>query len=394
MAIESVSRRQFLIAGGVTGLSGCVGRSTSGTSTFDWPQFGRTEAKTSAYPNAELDVSDGSASWSSPVGGGIVTSLVTADGSVLFGTSGGISAYDGQVGDRQWHAPLSETPTGTPAVSRGTVVATATENPGDQTVSGAIISAFDVSSADLLWQLELEDSEYIFSPTVTANWVLVRTIGRLLAVTPDSGIIEWELTGLPKFEDPANTNLTDLSPAVSESVVYVPNPGGISAYDVEREEIAWNRELPKIRSSPAVAGAQVFASSVSSGIYVLDASTGDVEWHWSGTGCWTTPVITQDTVYATANGMLIALDRSDGTKRWEFDIHGDVYGTPLVVGDTVVAGSIGWTAVAVDTRSGILQSPGKREWVFTGYGTRTTPAAADGRLYVPDGNQSLVAIAD
>lgn len=394
MELQSLSRRQFLLAGGVTGLSGCIGRSTAGTSEFDWPQFGRTEAKTSAHSDAELDASDGSSSWSSPVAGGITTSLIATGGSVLFGTDNGISAFDGRAGDREWHATLPGTPTGTPAASGEIVVATATENPAEQTISGATISAFDISSGDSLWQRKLGDSEYVFSPTVTPDVAFVRTANRLLAVTLNTGTTEWELTDLPKFENPADANLVDLSPSVNENVVYVPNPDGVTAYDVERGRVAWTRELPKIRSSPAASGTRVFTSSVSSGVYALDASTGDVDWHWSGTGCWTTPAITRDTVYATANGMLVALDRSDGTKRWEFDAHGDVYGAPLVVGNTVVVGSIGWTAVAVDAGSGVLQSPGERRWVFTGHGTRTAPAAADGQLYVPDGNQSLVAIAD
>lgn len=388
MLSSTISRRRLLAVAGATVLGGCAARSTDASSAFDWPQFGRTPAKTNANPDANLAISDGTPEWSRPVGGGILTSLVASDGLVCFGTDGALAAHGISDGDRRWRGDLRGTPTGTPAVSDGRVVGTSVDRPTDVDSSGGEIAAFDFSSGDRRWHHDLPDAGYVFSPTIASDGVTVRTAERALGLDLTSGDVAWELSGLDAFEDPTYPGLADLSPAVHEGVAYVPNPDGIVAYDTQAQTVGWQQAVPKVRSAPSVAGDRLFVSSVTTGLYAIDASTGDIEWHWKSTGCWTTPAVTADAVFTTANGSLVALDRADGSRRWEFDLHGDAYGAPLVVGDTVVATSIGRASVGVEIESG------NSKWVFAGDGTRNTPAAVDGHLYVPDGDRSLTALLD
>lgn len=385
MPSTPLSRREVLAAG-IALASGCTANSTESVPAFDWPQFGRTPAKTGWLPDAELSVADGTPDWSRPIGGGIGTSLVASGDLICFGTANGVVAHDVADGGRRWRGDLRGTPTGTPAMAGGSVVATAVERPADPGSPAGQVAAFDAASGDRRWHRDLPEAGYVFAPTVADGSTIVRTADRALGLD-DTGAVAWELDGLAAFEDPTYPGLADLSPAVHDGVAYVPDPGAVVAYDVDAGEVAWRRSVPKLRSAPAVADGRVFVASVTTGVYALDAATGAVEWHRAATGCWTTPTVTDDAVYATANGDLVALDRAEGTERWRVDLHGDAYAAPLAIGGTVVAGSIGRSAVGVDAASG------ERAWTFAGSATRNTPTAADGTLFVPDGG-SLVAIRD
>lgn len=378
-----VSRRRFLAVTATAPTSGCLARSAGNDDEVDWPQFGGSASKRSARPDGTIEVTDGDPKWTRAIGGGIVTSIVAVDDLLLFGTENGIAAHSIETGERRWHEVLPGVPSGTPAVAGDLVVGTAVEKPTSEQPMGAI-AAFEVASGTSAWSLTFDDGEFAYAPTVTGTEVVVRTSTQAIGIDHSTGSIEWKLNGLESYDDPTYPSLVDLSSATSGNAAYVPGPDEVRAYDPITEDVLWNRELSEIRSSPVLGDKRLYVSSVTDGIYALDVDTGEIVWHTDASGCWTASALTDDALFATANGNLVALDPVDGDTIWKFDLHGDAYSTPIVVGDTVVAGSIGRTAVGVAVDGGSLRGGGTERWAYRGAGTRRTPAVADGNVFAVD----------
>ena len=102
--------------------------------------------------------------------------------------------------------------------------------------------------------------------------------------------------------------------------------------------------------------------------YAIDTETGNPVWtfEWSprtniGGGTDVTPAVTGDTMYfRTQNGVLYALDRANGDKRWEYrtepqgeDTYSEVHGDPVVADDTVYFGGGYNNLHALDAGTGV-----------------------------------------
>jgi outer membrane protein assembly factor BamB len=106
--------------------------------------------------------------------------------------------------------------------------------------------------------------------------------------------------------------------------------GALMAIDTATRKIVWTfpTKNPGIWRLHARDGVVYFIANYE-GIYVLNASTGKVKWLYpelpdpessSGTKGFTDLVQTQDTIYASASGVLVALDRSTGKERFRFNL--------------------------------------------------------------------------
>ena len=60
---------------------------------------------------------------------------------------------------------------------------------------------------------------------------------------------------------------------------------------------------------------------------------------WRHAGIWSTPAVDGDLVVTTTNaGKVVGLDRATGAVRWEFELPGPVWQSPVIVDDTLIQG--------------------------------------------------------
>jgi len=99
------------------------------------------------------------------------------------------------------------------------------------------------------------------------------------------------------------------------------------------------------------------------------------------------PVVVDDTVYVgSKDGKVYALDAQTGEKEWEYETGADIRSDPVVAGTTLYIGNDAGEVFA-------LSLDGVEEWTASFDGPIFTPLnVAGGRLYVPFGDSSLVAL--
>lgn len=133
------------------------------------------------------------------------------------------------------------------------------------------------------------------------------------------------------------------------------------------------------------------------GMYRLDASTGEVVWHWTGSAdpppshVYSIPLVTSDglVVFGGWDGSVTALAADDGTEAWRLDLGPDVDGSPAQGPDgTIYIGADDGLLRALD-RDGALR------WVLPTKGSLrgATGVAADGSLYIASMDGNLYAAA-
>jgi outer membrane protein assembly factor BamB len=99
-------------------------------------------------------------------------------------------------------------------------------------------------------------------------------------------------------------------------------------------------------------------------------------------GVYGTPGIAGDTIYVTTNaGRLVALDRATGAPKWERRLPPPVWGSPVIVDDVLLIGDCLGSLHAFDVSSPDTAPP--ELWsIELGGCIEATPAVWDGRIYI------------
>ena len=189
-------------------------------------------------------------------------------------------------------------------------------------------------------------------------------------------------------------------PQVGDGLVYFGTDGGyLIAVDATTGAEKWNfvpetpsmlfgfvKEKPRpIYAGPVLAGQRVIFAGTANKVYALDAATGKPSPGWEpydvGERVWGTPLVVSDTVYlGTLGHKLIALDATTGKERWKFEqAKGTLAGSPVFDNGVIYVGSFDDHLYAVDAASGQLRwSYNANNWVWEG------PAVVSGTLYFGD----------
>lgn len=219
-------------------------------------------------------------------------------------------------------------------------------------------------------------------PVVDDDTVYVGGDG-LYALDRETGVRRWEFRNGEK--------LGFSGPSVGEGVVCCVNLDdyhnvlyGVNAADGSER---WSHELGgQVLDSPVtVVDGTVYVTGPDE-THAIDVSSGEHEWAVSpgmGVEDNSVPAVTSDTVYVSDSAGLRALDRSDGSERWTYDISDSL--SPAVDGDRVYVGGYQgdqWRVVGVDAETGT------GEWQATLGETDVggSPTLLDGRLFVSAGN--------
>jgi outer membrane protein assembly factor BamB len=151
------------------------------------------------------------------------------------------------------------------------------------------------------------------------------------------------------------------------------------------------KEKPSpVYAGPALAGKRVIFAGTADKVYALDAKTCKLDWGTvMGSRVWGTPVVVKDTLYVNTLGhKLIALDAETGKPRWVFDKpKGALAGSPTFSDGTLYVGSFDNHLYAVDAATGNLRwSFDAKSWIWEG------PAMVSGTLYFGDVSGNVYAL--
>lgn len=286
----------------------------------------------------------------------VLTSPCVVDGLVVVGTESGLRAYDAAEGDAVWTYP-SDIPETYPgdgdwpafqalaAADDGTLVTTRGGRDAESieflslSPSGPEATTLGTVSTDI------EDvPEQVVSDRATATGVLVANESAFFSVRTHVAIL-------------GERGSTIAGTATKHFV---------ERYDLGSGERQFRSEVGGGAAHCALSGRRLFVANGATGkVYCLDAGSGETLW-------------TQET--ATAVGTV--------RNRGDFEIPDVRHGSPLVVDDTVYVGGLDGSVYALDAETGDV------EWTVDvgDFAIQATPVIANGRIYVVNDENNLVAL--
>lgn len=360
-------RRTFLALSGSTlaaSVPGCV----SGTNSSERPlletdrepqQFqidaantGVTGASVPANPDTRWETTI------EPISGG----LAVMDDLLVVAADDQMYALDTDDGTVLWENQIAEGLGSPPAVTDDTAYVAATGG-GYRHDQGLL--AIDLEDGSRRWKA-MSSTGTATAPTLGENTVYVSNIDtdrEVLAIDATDGSERW------RFETGQHTS----TPAVSDGLVYVGDGESETVYalDSDTGEMVWSVETDStMRVAPTVVSDTVYVPSRGGRLYALDADDGTERWTSNLVGLaeetisedaepvsrppyrtdWAVPTsvaATNETVYATINTAIIALD-SDGNHRWSQP--GGSTHPPVRADDSLLVSSE--NAVCLDAESG------------------------------------------
>lgn len=339
--------------------------------------------------------------WSADAGTGSSSSgrlsavPLVADGKVYTLDAGGtVSAFSSASGAKLWSASVTpdneksrEGFGGGLAMDGGRLYAAT----GYGTVVG-----IDPSNGSVLWTKRI-GKPIRSSPTASGGKIYFVSADNVLYALNDSdGQQLWTARGLPQ----AATLLSNVSPAVSGSIVIAPFPAGdVAAYEIGSGKAAWSDSLTRSSETtaagilgdparPVIDHGVVFAVSHGGKMIAVSESTGERLWT-RNLGSTQMPWIAGDTVYIVdLGGKLIALARADGKVRWTSELPASSrWNGPVLAGGKLWLVSGDGLLVGADARTGQISAQVDLDTrVFV------SPVVAGGRMYILADNAQLIAL--
>jgi outer membrane protein assembly factor BamB len=224
-----------------------------------------------------------------------------------------------------------------------------------------------------------------------------------------------ESTGNNRFENvvsPANVANLDIkwaasfghagisSPAIAGGKIFVgaPGPGlaeaDIWAMDGSTGDVIWEQTTEGlVTSAPTVWGGDVFVGTLyDHTIRAYDATTGVLQWAFTGAGAMNSPVVAGGRLYVTANsGIVYALDPRTGSELWEATTGPGILARTVAVSSGVVfVGSE--SAVADPTFFAFDAITGATRWSAKLNQIASSAAVSNGVVYVGSEDHNLYAL--
>jgi outer membrane protein assembly factor BamB len=320
---------------------------------------------------------------------------LVADGKVFTLDAGGrVSAFSSASGAKLWTASVTpdneksrEGFGGGLALDGGRLYAA--------TGYGTVVS-IDPGNGAIVWTKRV-GKPIRSSPTAAGGKIYFVSADNILyALSNDDGQQLWTSRGLPQ---PA-TLLSNVSPAVSGSIVIAPFPAGdVAAFDASSGKAAWNDSLARSSETtaagilgdparPVIDHGVVFAVSHGGKMIATTESSGERLWT-RNLASTQMPWVAGDTVYVVdLAGKLIALARTDGKVRWTANLPSSTrWSGPVLAGGRLWVVSGEGLLVGADARTGQLATQ-----LDLGTKVFVSPVVAGGRMYILADNASLIAL--
>jgi outer membrane protein assembly factor BamB len=362
----------------------CFGAATA---VDDWPMFHHdpchTGYSTSTAPSTNHIL------WSYPTDGYVFSSPAVADGNVYVGSyDGKVYCLSASTGAVRWSYTTDEWAVeSSPTVVDGRVYVG----------SGAPSSFYclDALTGALIW------SDPTCGPVYGGSAVAYGNVYFVTDPWPSGYTLHCldALTGTPVWSD--DIWYVYSSPAVAYGNVYigsaVPSGGTVYCLDALTGDLVWDYPTAQpVLASPAVAYGNVYVGSGDSfspdgWVYCLDALTGTLVWGHptGGFPVQSSPAVAYGNVYIGSglglhDGKVDCLNAWTGTSIWSYPTGGGVYSSPAVADGRVYVGSFDRKVYCLDALTGIAV------WNYpTGGWVRSSPAVAYGNVYIGSNDGSV-----
>ncbi|MFI6582598.1 PQQ-binding-like beta-propeller repeat protein [Embleya sp. NPDC050493] len=297
--------------------------------------------------------------WRHGTDGKLSRSPAVAGGTVFIGGSDKLYALDAATGHRKW-ASAGDAVEVLPAVADGMVYVCRYDK----------VQALDTSTGAGKWTFTADRSIDSSAAVVAGGVVYVAVRGTVYAIEATTGTRKWVVsTGDTSFGSP--------TPTVADGVVYLASYPNVYALDAATGTGKWSAPVPGSNWSTIADG--VVYIGAGNTVCALDAATGAQKWASATDGSVgkSVAVATAGRVFVGSCGpgcRLYALDATTGTKAWTFDTGNEIT-TPAVADGVVYIG--GGKVYALDAATGAMR------WTFDG--ADGSPVVADGVVYVSGG---------
>lgn len=116
--------------------------------------------------------------------------------------------------------------------------------------------------------------------------------------------------------------------------------GGMLCVDLKSNTVLWSSDESDdpVFSTPAVTVERVVYASDNGCIYCVNRTDGALVWKYDTEGTPYSPVVADDKVIAVADGVLFLLNLTDGTKLWSKEVSDDIT-APAIICDLIVVGA-------------------------------------------------------
>jgi outer membrane protein assembly factor BamB len=390
-----------------TGLTG-EGTTDAFTVSADWVQFHFSSDLRGVNPFEALltpeKVDQLVLDWKAPAAtGGYRSSPIIVDG-VLYAseetpTGGAIRALDSMTGQPLWTRLVGPTPT-TPAVTQGVLIVA--------DLAGRL-HALDPITGSRLWTRSVGNVYGDIS--VSSGVAFVETSsGDVWAINAMTGDVKWrfsrpeiDFTGTPAIED--GRVFVGGQPVAANGIVF--------SLDENSGDLLWRMQLPgqfqRIEASISVSDGRLYLGTTDgnprSVVVCLGSRRGRIKWVYPlpesvDTGFGAAPAVADGTVYVPStadspvgNPELFALDADTGKLAWKASVSGS-YSSPAVANGVVY---VGGEAADAAQLSALDATTGEVLWAYRENGTafpiQSSPAVVDGRVYVGTivGTQAVLA---
>ena len=196
------------------------------------------------------------------------------------------------------------------------------------------IRALNVADGHERWRIALEESATV-APLFDTGWLFVGTAnGDFVALRASDGEVLWKRD--------MGASLSAL-PAPSGEGIYLPlSDGRIIAADLRTGEERWTRKLAGTPAEILALDDRLFVGSEDNYFYCISLKDGGIKWRWrTGGDIVTAPVVDEARVYFTSlDNVLRALDRHNGSQRWQRPLNSRTVGGPLRSGSLIVVATL------------------------------------------------------
>lgn len=257
-----------------------------------------------------------------------------------------------------------------------------------------LLHAFNTETGQELWHADL-GSEITSAPTVNLSRIFVSTLeGKLFALSVEDGKIIWEKEHSPLGSGGSEMTIRGTSaPAFDESAgrLYVGfSDGTLMAYSTEGKLI-WEKSLTSKKGFQDIDGTplmeadadRLFVSTYRRGVYAISKKNGALIWSFGNSeddnhfGSGVRMLLVDDTLYVSgSNGHLQALNKKDGSKRWDIKLGTAALTAPVYYKETLAVGLSNSTINFIRMRDGRLLA--KR---FAKKGISSDPLVDEDRIY-------------
>lgn len=119
--------------------------------------------------------------------------------------------------------------------------------------------------------------------------------------------------------------------------------GSLLCVDLEKGDVVWSSDESDDQtfSTPAVTGKRVVYSSENGVVYAVNQTDGERAWKFDTGGTPSSPVVAKDKVVVSADGVLFLLNLADGTKLWSQEVSDEITSPALIAGMIVVGADDG-----------------------------------------------------